>query len=123
MENTKQRIPFCYLAPQMGTGKSYTSIGNNYNFGLSILRYKDTETKMWVMVCKQYNITAYGKTVKEVKTLFDNKINLKLSDKNLANRVNELETALTQVKGQLLSNGFSKDSITIISIDSVLNQK
>lgn len=42
---------------------------------------------------------------------------------NSHNRIEELESALSQVRSQLLDGGYSKDSVTIVSIDTVLSKE
>lgn len=92
---------------------------------LQVKSYFDEENKHWIVKAKENNISGYGKSVNEAKEMFNKKIQETLhpNQSSLEQRVCQLENNFWELRGQLLSFGFKKNSVIILSIDSILKNK
>lgn len=88
-------------------------------FKIEIDSFYDTESNHWIVKAKDYNISGYGKNLKEAKGMVLSCLNESLNpNENYTQKLNFYKNTFRELKGQLLSYGIKEDSILIKSIET-----
>ncbi|OFY95419.1 MAG: hypothetical protein A3K10_13715 [Bacteroidetes bacterium RIFCSPLOWO2_12_FULL_31_6] len=96
-----------------------------FKLEIKVDSFFDNESKSWVVRSNEFNISGYGKTIKDAKEMLNICIKkaLKPDELNQAQRINQLENNFRELRGQLISLGVKEDSCLIMSLDSVINKQ
>ena len=90
---------------------------------IEVKSYFDRENNYWVVASKECNIIGYGKNIIEAKKKFKDEVKkiLHPDKQNDSKKINQLCNNVREIRGQLLSYGFKKNSVLISSIDVIIN--